>query len=304
MSNKNYILYILMILTGCGGGGGGGGDGSIANTNNTVYGNTVPIANAGASIDIATNVITTLDGSKSIDSDNNTLRYKWAIKSKPEGSAIVLNKNTTVAPTFTPDYEGVYVFSLIVNDGILDSAESLVRVTAAVSPTQFEGYLNGWSVSRLVSNIEQKASCYMSKTFGTSRDGIDGSFRIQAFTYGNNATPPQIGVSYCGVSCYDTYSNLSKLRVGGFLERNFSNLNAATLAANYTSISNGGPPILTTNGSPDHYEGLLDELISGSQLTVRAVPQNQFFSSVEGTISLSGFNQMLKVFNNCSANRP
>ncbi|WP_146183912.1 hypothetical protein [Limnohabitans sp. MMS-10A-192] len=301
MSNKLLTLYILTMLAGC---GGGGGDGSTANTNTPAFSNTVPIANAGASIEVATNVITTLDGSKSLDSDNNSLNYKWTIKSKPEGSIISINKSTSAKANFTPDYEGIYIFSLIVNDGLLDSAESLVRVTATVSPTQFEGYLNGWSVSRLVSNIEQKASCYMSKTFGTSRDGIDGSFKIQAFTYGNNATPPQIGVSYCGVSCYDTYSNLSKLRVGGFLDRNFSNLNAATLAANYASISNGGPPILTTNGSPDHYEGLLDELITGSLLTVRAVPQNQFFSSVEGTISLSGFNQMLKVFNNCSANRP
>ncbi len=63
--------------------------------------------------------------------------YQWTIKSKPAGSATILGGATTVTPTFTPDIEGTYVFSLTVNNAKGISAPSVTTfyASASVSPS-------------------------------------------------------------------------------------------------------------------------------------------------------------------------
>lgn len=50
--------------------------------------------------------------------------------SKPNGSSAALLSATVAKPTFTPDFVGAYVLSLVVNDGILNSASAVVTITA------------------------------------------------------------------------------------------------------------------------------------------------------------------------------
>jgi len=71
----------------------------------------------------------TLDGSGSSDPDNDAITYSWSL-AVPVGSTAVLSGADTVAPTFTPDIDGDYVATLIVNDGQLDSDPDSVTLTA------------------------------------------------------------------------------------------------------------------------------------------------------------------------------
>jgi hypothetical protein len=86
--------------------------------------NSAPIADAGPDdpIPAKTDSELVLDGSGSRDADpEDTLTYRWLLKSVPEDSQAVLNNDTTVDPVFTPDKEGEYTVELIVSDGKLDS---------------------------------------------------------------------------------------------------------------------------------------------------------------------------------------
>jgi len=74
-----------------------------------------------------------LDASASIDANGDALTYKWALKSRPSGSAAVLSFATDAKPTFMADVAGTYVATLIVNDGKVDSAPVDVTITAAVA---------------------------------------------------------------------------------------------------------------------------------------------------------------------------
>jgi len=94
--------------------------------------NVAPVANAGALQNVVLGPVT-LDGSGSTDANNDTLTYKWVLLAKPIGSTAALSSTTSAKPTFTADLVGVYVASLVVNDGRLDSAIVTTTVNAAVA---------------------------------------------------------------------------------------------------------------------------------------------------------------------------
>jgi hypothetical protein len=93
--------------------------------------NNPPVANAGqdVTVNIGTEVI--LDGSSSIDSDEDIISYTWEL-SFPEGSSSALSQSDSVSPSFIPDSEGEYTVNLVVNDGKVDSAVSSVFVASAI----------------------------------------------------------------------------------------------------------------------------------------------------------------------------
>jgi len=94
--------------------------------------NVAPVANAGPNQSVVLGTVT-LDGSTSSDANGDTLTYKWAIISKPANSNAALTGDTTAKPTFTADRVGLYVFSLVVSDGKLESAVVTTTVTAATA---------------------------------------------------------------------------------------------------------------------------------------------------------------------------
>jgi hypothetical protein len=94
--------------------------------------NVAPVANAGANQSVVLGSVT-LDGSASSDANGDTLTYKWALLSKPTNSNAVLATVTSAKPTITVDLAGVYVFSLQVNDGKLDSPVVTTTVTASAA---------------------------------------------------------------------------------------------------------------------------------------------------------------------------
>lgn len=94
--------------------------------------NAAPVANAGTDQTVYLEQPVTLDGSVSKDADGDLLTYSWTVKSFPAAAWYAvssLSGATTAKPSFTPSDAGQYVFSLVVDDGHVQSAASTVTVT-------------------------------------------------------------------------------------------------------------------------------------------------------------------------------
>ena len=92
--------------------------------------NVAPVANAGPAQNVKLGPVS-LNGSASSDANGDQLTYVWTMLSRPAGSKADLSSATLVNPGFTADVAGTYVFSLVVNDGRLNSAAATVMVTAS-----------------------------------------------------------------------------------------------------------------------------------------------------------------------------
>jgi hypothetical protein len=73
--------------------------------------------------------LVTLNGSGSSDPDNgpSSLTFHWT---QVSGPVVTLTGANTATPSFTAAAPGSYVFSLVVNDGAVDSAPDSVTITA------------------------------------------------------------------------------------------------------------------------------------------------------------------------------
>ncbi len=112
--------------------------------------NSKPLANAGGnqSILLTTPAPTVLlDGSGSSDADNNPLRFRWALISKPTGSQSVLFDPLAPVAYFTPDFVGYYVAQLIVNDGQVDSDPNTAQITVTAPPQNHPPHITSTPVT-------------------------------------------------------------------------------------------------------------------------------------------------------------
>ncbi|ASK34569.1 hypothetical protein CEK62_09320 [Alcanivorax sp. N3-2A] len=93
--------------------------------------NSAPVAKAGADKNVTEGDTVTLDGSQSLDADDDTLSYQWHFVSRPDGSNATLSGEDTATPSFNADVAGDFVVALVVNDGQQDSDADNVAITAA-----------------------------------------------------------------------------------------------------------------------------------------------------------------------------
>ncbi|MEK6632030.1 MAG: PKD domain-containing protein, partial [Nitrospirota bacterium] len=122
-------------------------DGTVSSAPDTVIvtagtGNTAPVANAGLDQIVVINTTVALDGTASRDADGNVLTWKWALMTKPTGSAAALSDPASARPSFLLDKAGEYVAQLIVNDGKIDSPPATVMIKTQVMPTTRGVYIS------------------------------------------------------------------------------------------------------------------------------------------------------------------
>ncbi|HEY6123777.1 MAG TPA: PKD domain-containing protein, partial [Steroidobacteraceae bacterium] len=113
--------------------------------------NQAPVSNAGADQSVFKAAAVTLDGAASTDADSNPLSYRWT---QTGGTAVILSSATASRPTFTaPTLSGALTFSLVVNDGRVDSTADTVQVMIAnrapVANAGADGTVNGGSLYTL-----------------------------------------------------------------------------------------------------------------------------------------------------------
>ena len=104
--------------------------------------NLPPIADAGPNQISHPRDTVTLDGSGSLDSEEDyPLAYSWQFTSKPEGSTAVLSDADTVSPSFTVDMLGDYYIELVVTDtlGAKSAADEVVIGTFNAAPVADAG---------------------------------------------------------------------------------------------------------------------------------------------------------------------
>jgi hypothetical protein len=94
--------------------------------------NVAPVANAGGNQTVSRSggtIAVALNATGSTDANGDTLTYKWAVAYQPPSSNITLSSTIAASPTFSATVAGVYLFTLVVNDGKIDSAAATVSVT-------------------------------------------------------------------------------------------------------------------------------------------------------------------------------
>ncbi|MCU1238636.1 MAG: Ig family protein, partial [Candidatus Solibacter sp.] len=87
-----------------------------------------PTASAGPNQTVPHRTTVRLNGSGT-DPQDLPLTFQWSLTAKPPGSTAALSSLTTANPTFVADLPGNYVAQLIVNNGLLPSAPSMVTIT-------------------------------------------------------------------------------------------------------------------------------------------------------------------------------
>ena len=92
-------------------------------------GNSAPVAKAGPNQTVSLGAEVTLNGGGSSDVDGDSLTYTWTMVSQPAASKAVILSFRGVIASFTADVAGTYTVQLIVNDGLVDSAPSLITVS-------------------------------------------------------------------------------------------------------------------------------------------------------------------------------
>jgi uncharacterized repeat protein (TIGR03803 family) len=95
--------------------------------------NKSPKAEAGKKQKVTVGTEVRLDGSASVDADHgpSPLTYRWTQTSGPK---VTLIRADTATPSFTPTVKGSYRFSLVVNDGAIDSKADKVTVRVQKAP--------------------------------------------------------------------------------------------------------------------------------------------------------------------------
>lgn len=103
--------------------------------------NAAPVAAISALSSVVVGSSVQLSAAGSSDSNRDPLTYRWSLLSKPmkatgalaDSAATLAPPTTMVNPSFTADVAGVYVVSLVVHDGKVNSDPVTVAVTASAA---------------------------------------------------------------------------------------------------------------------------------------------------------------------------
>ncbi|HET7788293.1 MAG TPA: hypothetical protein VFL36_20135 [Myxococcales bacterium] len=109
-----------------------------------------PLASPGSDQTVSFSSVVQLDGTRSTSGRASPLTYRWSLTSAPTGSTASLNNPASAQPFFFIDRVGVYVLTLVVNDGCVDSAPATVKVTRLNSPPTAGVFISSSTIPILV----------------------------------------------------------------------------------------------------------------------------------------------------------
>jgi hypothetical protein len=217
--------------------------------------NLAPVANAGANQNVVLGTIT-LDGSTSADANGDTINYKWSLISKPTGSNASLTGDTTAKPTFSADRVGIYVASLVVNDGKLDSTVVTTTVTASsanVAPVASAGTVQSVSLGPVTLDGSGSTDAngdtltynwsLLAKPIGSAAALVDNNSAKPTFT------ADLVGVYVASLVVYDgkLYSEIKTVTVTASVANSAPVANAGT----FQNVVTGLPVSVSGAGSTD-----------------------------------------------------
>lgn len=142
--------------------------------------NVAPVANAGADLTGFTGSAITLDGSGSSDPNGDPLTYKWTAP-----PSVTLANPSSAKPSFTVADAGQYTFTLVVNDGSLDSAADSVVVTVSKPSTSSTNLAR--SATATASSQNTTTGQTAAKAIDGVRDGYPGDYTKEWATSGGKA---------------------------------------------------------------------------------------------------------------------
>jgi hypothetical protein len=219
--------------------------------------NLAPTANAGEPQNVITGNLVTLDGSKSSDPNpGDPMNYKWAIVTKPAGSLASLTDETSARPTFRADISGVYLFSLVVNDGKESSSVVTTTVTAATAnsaPTANAGVAQ--SVSTGIVTLDGSASfdvngdrltyawSFLAKPVGSTAQFVDSTSPKPQFT------ADQPGTYIAGLLVND--GKVSSTMATTQVIASVANSAPVAVAGAFQNVVTGQPVTVDGSGSTD-----------------------------------------------------
>jgi chitinase len=210
----------------------------------------------------------TLDGSASTDANGDTLTYRWALVAKPIGSTATLSSTSTAKPTFTADLVGVYVASLVVNDGRLDSALVTTTVTATVAnaapvanPGSYQNVVTGQLVSVNGSaSTDANGDVLTYRWVMVSRPATSSAALSSATNVNTSFTADQAGTYVLSLQVND-----------GKVDSPLSYVTITAGAANVAPVANAGNPQAVTRGATVTLDGSGSSDANGDVLLYRWV---------------------------------
>lgn len=252
------LLLVLPALISCGGGGSAACQagvgvllGASCGSNDT---NTAPVANPGATQNVQTGALVTLDGTGSTDAEKNTLTYTWVMVSKPATSTATLTGPTTSKPTFTADKSGTYTVSLVVNDGKLNSALVTLNVFASVSSTNTAPVANAGTAQTVVVGTK----VYLDGTLSTDaeNDPIAFKWTLAAKPAGSTAALNSTSSPTPNFTADVAGTYLATLVVNdGRTDSGSATVTIVASTGNLAPIANAGPAQTVTPGSRVNLDG-------------------------------------------------
>ena len=252
--------------------------------------NQPPVADAGPDQSVTTGDSVTLDGSQSLDPDEDLITYAWEFSQLPDGSAATISDATIVNPTFTADTDGVYSVILTVSDP--DGLESSDSVDITAETANSVPIANAGPDQNVVTNslvlLDGSASS------DADNDGLTYSWEITSKPEGStaalddNSSPnPSFTADFDGEYLIDLIVN------DGIASSESDTVVITAATINSAPVANAGPDQTVETGATVTLDGSASSDSDGDALTYAwsftSVPDGSTSSLADATSVTSTF---------------
>jgi hypothetical protein len=232
-----------------------------------VVGNHAPVPNAGTAQTVQVGDTVYLNGSGT-DSDNDPITYSWSFLYAPTGSTTSLYGWRSQRPYFVADLPGTYRFGLLVDDGKVGNAGSVVTVTATpktapanIAPVANAGANQGVTSGARVTlsgsaSSDANGDALTHSWFFATKPANSSAILAGATTVSPSFTADVAGTYVIGLTVYD-----------GKVSSSQSSVTVTVTPANIAPVANAGSNQSVTAGTSVTLNGSFSSDANGDVLT-------------------------------------